>query len=139
MDKPPFIRGLLEEVGTAIDPVKLVRRIPEGLEIEGLKNGISKMLKEFELQHSIGEGVAKILRSEVAHAMETSRARLNRGIKVDVGHRGQKGSHGKAGGSQLDAHGLSRHFRCDHCGKELPEYGMILIYMALLGTTLKDA
>lgn len=122
MDKPPFIRGLLEEVGTAIDPVKLVRRIPEGLEIEGLKNGISKMLKEFELQHSIGEGVAKILRSEVAHAMETSRARLNRGIKVDVGHRGQKGSHGKAGGSQLDAHGLSRHFRCDHCGKELPEY-----------------
>jgi hypothetical protein len=31
MDKPRFIRGLLEEVGTAIDPITLVRRIPEGL------------------------------------------------------------------------------------------------------------
>ncbi|KAL9121167.1 MAG: hypothetical protein Q9187_002274, partial [Circinaria calcarea] len=37
MNKPSFIRGLLEEVGTAIDPIKLVRRIPEGLEIEGLR------------------------------------------------------------------------------------------------------
>lgn len=29
MNKPSFIKGLLEEVGTTIDPIKLVRRIPE--------------------------------------------------------------------------------------------------------------
>ncbi len=36
MDKPRFIRRLLEEVGTAINPITLVRRIPKGLKIEGL-------------------------------------------------------------------------------------------------------
>ncbi len=46
MDKPRFIRGLLEEVGTAINPITLVRRIPEGLEIEGLREGLSRMIKE---------------------------------------------------------------------------------------------
>lgn len=86
MDKPRFICGLLEEVGTAIDPVTLVRRIPEGLQIEGLKDGLSKMLKEYELQYSISEGVAKILRGEVASAMEALRTGQKKGIKFEIGH-----------------------------------------------------
>ncbi len=85
MDKPRFICGLLEEVGTAIDPVTLVRRIPEGLQIEGLKDGLSKMLKEYELQYSISEGVAKILRGEVALGMETLRTGQKKGIKFGIG------------------------------------------------------
>src|SRR6266536_2936140 len=55
MDKPRFIRGLLEEVGTAINPITLVRRIPEGLEVEGLREGLSRMIKEYEIQYSISE------------------------------------------------------------------------------------
>ena len=88
MEKPRFIRGLLEGVGTAIDPVTLVRRIPDGLEIEGLRSGLSKILKEFELQYSISEGAAKILRGEVGIAMETSRTRQRKGVKFDVGNFG---------------------------------------------------
>ncbi|EKG12097.1 hypothetical protein MPH_10808 [Macrophomina phaseolina MS6] len=84
MDKPHFIRGLLEEVGTAIDPITLVRRIPEGLEIEGLRDGIRRMVREYEIQFSISDGVAKVLRSEVASAMETLRAGRKRGVKFDV-------------------------------------------------------
>lgn len=84
MDKPQFIRGLLAEVGTAIDPIQLVRRIPEGLEIEGLRDGIGRMVREYEIQHSISEGVAKVLRGEVATGMDTLRAGQKRGVKFEV-------------------------------------------------------
>ena len=84
MDKPRFIRGLLEEVGTAIDPITLVRRIPEGLEIEGLRDGIGRMVREYEIQGSISEGVARVLRSEVVNGMDALRKGRARGIKFNV-------------------------------------------------------
>ncbi len=84
MDKPHFIRGLLEEVGTAIDPIQLVRRIPVGLEIEGLRDGIGRMVREYEIQHSISEGVGKVFRGEVATGMDTLRAGQKRGVKFEV-------------------------------------------------------
>ncbi|KAI4174491.1 MAG: hypothetical protein LQ343_002248 [Gyalolechia ehrenbergii] len=85
MDKPTFIRGLLEEVGTSIDPVRLVRRIPKGLEIEGLKKSLMRMIREYEIQHSISEGVARVLRGEVAAAMAEKGRRVNKGIKFEIG------------------------------------------------------
>ncbi|KAH8819416.1 vacuolar assembly protein-like protein [Xylogone sp. PMI_703] len=87
MDKPRFIRGLLEEVGTAINPITLVRRIPEGLEIEGLRDGLSRMIKEHEIQHSISFGVAKVLRGEVTAAQDTLRAGQRKAIRFDVVHK----------------------------------------------------
>lgn len=87
MDKPRFIRGLLEEVGTAINPITLVRRIPEGLEIEGLREGLSRMIKEYEIQHSISHGVAKVLKGEVAMAQNTLRSGQRKGVKFDVVHK----------------------------------------------------
>jgi hypothetical protein len=87
MDKPRFIRGLLEEVGTAINPITLVRRIPEGLAIEGLRDGLSRMIKEYELQHSISYGVAKVLRSEVALVQNTLRCGQRKGVKFEVAHK----------------------------------------------------
>ncbi|OLN90039.1 Vacuolar protein sorting-associated protein 41-like protein [Colletotrichum chlorophyti] len=84
MDKPSFIRGLLEEVGTAINPIKLVRRIPEGLEIEGLREGLKHIMKEHEIQYSISSGVARVLRSEVAAAQNDLRTGQRKGIKFEV-------------------------------------------------------
>jgi hypothetical protein len=84
MDKPRFIRGLLEEVGTSINPITLVRRIPEGLEIEGLREGIGRMVREYEIQFSISEGVARVLRGEVAQGMDVLRAGQKRAVKFDV-------------------------------------------------------
>lgn len=84
MDKPRFIRGLLEEVGTAINPITLVRRIPEGLEIEGLREGVKHIMKEHEIQYSISEGVARVLRSEVAAYQSTLRSGQRKGIKFEV-------------------------------------------------------
>ena len=84
MDKPRFIRGLLEQVGTSIDPITLVRRIPEGLEIDGLREGLKHIMKEHEIQHSISLGAARVLRSEVAAAQGLLRSGQRRGIKFDV-------------------------------------------------------
>ncbi|UKZ67198.1 uncharacterized protein TrAtP1_008363 [Trichoderma atroviride] len=84
MDKPSFIRALLEQVGTTINPITLVRRIPEGLEIQGLREGLIHMMKEHELQHSISWGVATVLRSEVATAQNELRTGQRKGIKFEV-------------------------------------------------------
>jgi vacuolar protein sorting-associated protein 41 len=46
-----FIVGLLENLGGAnIDPIRLINRIPNGLEIPGLKNALIKVLQDFNLQ-----------------------------------------------------------------------------------------
>ncbi|KAI1499059.1 hypothetical protein F5X99DRAFT_391133 [Biscogniauxia marginata] len=84
MDKPRFIRGLLEEVGTSINPITLVRRIPEGLQIPGLREGLKHIMKEHEIQYSISSGVARVLRSEVAAAQSQLRNGQRKGIKFDV-------------------------------------------------------
>ncbi|KAK5107428.1 hypothetical protein LTR62_001289 [Meristemomyces frigidus] len=90
MNRPRFIRGLLEELGTAINPVKMIRRIPEGLEIPGLKDGIQTMVREYEIQYSISEGVARVLRGEVGVAMDTLRAGRKKAVRFEVVH----GRHG---------------------------------------------
>jgi hypothetical protein len=81
MDKPQFIRGLLENVGTAIDPITLVRRIPAGLEIEGLKDAVGRILREYAVQWSICDGVAKAMDSEVSYGMDRLRGGRRRGVK----------------------------------------------------------
>ncbi|KAK4612570.1 Vacuolar protein sorting-associated protein 41 [Fulvia fulva] len=88
MDKPSFIKGLLEEVGAAaaFNPIDVVRRIPEGLEVEGLKQGIQRLVREFEIQMSISEGVAKVLRGEVGMGMDTLRAGRKKGVRFEVVH-----------------------------------------------------
>jgi hypothetical protein len=84
MDKPRFIRGLLEEVGTSVNPIQLVRRIPEGLEIPGLREGLKHIMKEHEIQYSISAGVAKVLRSEVSAAQGLLRSGQRKGVKFEV-------------------------------------------------------
>jgi hypothetical protein len=84
MDKPKFIHGLLVEAGTAIDPIKIVRRIPSGLEIEGLREGLTRLIREHDLQASISQGAARVMQSEVALGMDTLRKGQRRGIKFDV-------------------------------------------------------
>ena len=94
MSKPPFIRGLLEEVGTAIEPITLVRRIPPGLEIKGLRDGLSRMIREYEIQHSISEGVARVLRGEVAAKMGLRAKGQRKGVKFNVAKSTTANKHG---------------------------------------------
>jgi vacuolar protein sorting-associated protein 41 len=59
-----FIRGLLENVGAEIDPIRLIRRIKNGLEIPGLKPALIKILQDFNLQISLLEGCHAILHGD---------------------------------------------------------------------------
>jgi hypothetical protein len=60
-----FIRGLLENVGAEIDPIRLIRRIKDGLEVPGLKVALIKILQDFNLQVSLMEGCKAIMYSDV--------------------------------------------------------------------------
>ncbi|KAI0940385.1 hypothetical protein AcV5_001504 [Taiwanofungus camphoratus] len=62
--RPAFIRGLLENVGAEIDPIRLIRRIKNGLEIPGLKGALIKILHDFNLQTSLLEGCQTILHGD---------------------------------------------------------------------------
>lgn len=48
--RPDFIVGLLQNVGSHVDPIKLIRRIPKGLEIPELRNSLIKILQDYNLQ-----------------------------------------------------------------------------------------
>ncbi|KAF5363557.1 hypothetical protein D9756_000090 [Leucocoprinus leucothites] len=64
--RPTFIRGLLENVGVEISPIRLIRRIKNGLEIPGLKEALIKILQDFHLQISLLEGCGAILDGDCA-------------------------------------------------------------------------
>ena len=124
MSKPSFIRGLLEEVGTSIDPLKLVKRIPLGLEIEGLKEGLGGMLKEFEVQESISKGVARVLRSEVNANMQERSRGLRKAIKFDVAKgKTRRDKERKAMSGQVKAKDIKAG-HCAGCGDPMNEQGM---------------
>lgn len=127
MDKPRFIRGLLEEVGTAINPIALVRRIPKGLEIQGLRDGLRRMIKEYEIQDSISEGVARVLRGEVAMGMDTLRAGQRKGVRFDVSNDGSRRSVAGKQASKADSKdksgAVTKPGHCVGCGKAFVENG----------------
>ncbi|RCI12954.1 hypothetical protein L249_0032 [Ophiocordyceps polyrhachis-furcata BCC 54312] len=120
MDKPAFIRALLEQVGTAINPVTLIRRIPEGLAIKGLREGLSHMMKEHELQHSVNSGAVRVLRSELAAAQNELRAGQRRGIKFEVVPPAEAAKEEGNGTAAADGR-KPRPGRCASCGGPLTE------------------
>lgn len=49
-----FIKGLLEHAGSILDPIRLVKSIPLGMQIEGLKESLIKIFYDHEIQaHSV--------------------------------------------------------------------------------------
>lgn len=129
MSRPKFIQGLLAEVGTAVDPIKLVKRIPSGLEVEGLRDGLKKMVREYDLQDSISVGIAKVLQGEVAVGMEALRKGRRKGIKFDVEAGGKKSRsrdpQARAVSKEVaqSAETSSRPGHCAGCSGPLSEYG----------------
>jgi hypothetical protein len=57
---------LLENVGVEISPIRLIRRIKNGLEIPGLKDALIKILQDFHLQISLLEGCQTIMNGDSA-------------------------------------------------------------------------
>jgi hypothetical protein len=68
-DGSEFIRALLEHVGSEINPIRLIRRIRDGLEIPGLKPAVMKILQASNLQVGLLEGCQRILEGDVSALM----------------------------------------------------------------------
>lgn len=85
-----FIKGLLENAGSHIDPVKLVQCITEGLEIPGLKAALLKILSDLSLQvyliinrqTTLREGCQKILAQDTILLTGDLMHQQKRGIKM---------------------------------------------------------
>jgi hypothetical protein len=50
MKNPVFVSDLLEHIGAYVDPVKLIKRIPEGMQIVSLRDRIVKIISDYNLQ-----------------------------------------------------------------------------------------
>jgi vacuolar protein sorting-associated protein 41 len=44
LGRPEFVSELLEHIGAHVDPIKLIRRIPEGMEIDNLRDRLVKIV-----------------------------------------------------------------------------------------------
>ncbi|KAJ3124212.1 Vacuolar protein sorting-associated protein 41 [Nowakowskiella sp. JEL0407] len=80
MDKPTFIIGLLENLGSHIDPIRLIRQIPMDMEIPGLRGALIKIMTDFGIQMSLTEGCEKILINDTVELLENLHKSLKRGI-----------------------------------------------------------
>jgi hypothetical protein len=58
---PKFVTGLLNSVGTHINPTKLIQQIPQHAEIPNLGASLVKLMQDFHVQVNLREGCRKIL------------------------------------------------------------------------------
>ncbi|XP_071478787.1 vacuolar protein sorting-associated protein 41 homolog [Diadema antillarum] len=87
MDKPPFITGLLNNIGTHVDPIILIKRIKAGMEIPGLRDSLVKILHDYNLQIMLREGCKKILVSDCFSLMKRLNKIQKRGVRVQIDER----------------------------------------------------
>jgi len=70
LNKPEYIIGLLNNIGTHVDPVDLIDRVPNGVKIKGLRDALVKILQDYRVQLSLLEGSKKIISGDCFNLME---------------------------------------------------------------------
>ncbi|XP_025785570.1 vacuolar protein sorting-associated protein 41 homolog [Puma concolor] len=83
IDKPPFITGLLNNIGTHVDPILLIHRIKEGMEIPNLRDSLVKILQDYNLQILLREGCKKILVADSLSLLKRMHRTQMKGVLVD--------------------------------------------------------
>ncbi|KAH6589434.1 hypothetical protein BASA61_005623 [Batrachochytrium salamandrivorans] len=82
MDKPAFIVGLLENLSAHIDPLRVIRLIPKGLHIPGLKDALIKIMTDCSIQKSLREGCERVLMGDTWESIQSLHRQQRRGIKI---------------------------------------------------------
>lgn len=83
LNKPDYIIGLLNNIGTHVDPVDLINRVPNGVKIKGLRDAVVKILQDYRVQLSLLEGTKKIMSGDCLNLMEKQIRIVRQGICVD--------------------------------------------------------
>lgn len=82
--KPVFITGLLNNIGTHVDPIMLIKKIEEGMEIPGLRDSLVKILHDYNLQISLRDGCKKILVSDCFSLLDKLNKMQRKGLRIEV-------------------------------------------------------
>uniref|UniRef100_T1L260 Vacuolar protein sorting-associated protein 41 homolog n=1 Tax=Tetranychus urticae TaxID=32264 RepID=T1L260_TETUR len=81
LDKPEFVAVLLSTVGTHIpDPVAFISRIPNQMEIQGLKDALLKILRDYRLHIAEEETRKQVLVTDCYKLLEKLNSLQKRGI-----------------------------------------------------------
>ena len=64
MNKEDFIFALLENIGGYVDPIHLIRKIPKGKPIPGLRDRLVKIISDYNLEMSLREVCNEILKDD---------------------------------------------------------------------------
>ncbi|EFA76279.1 structural maintenance of chromosome protein [Heterostelium album PN500] len=80
---PRYVSELLENIGSNVDPIKLIRLIPDRMEIHNLRNRLVKILSDYNLQMSLREGCKEILKSDCVYLSETHLQALKAGHSLE--------------------------------------------------------
>lgn len=86
VDKPEFIQVLLQNIGTHVDPIILIRKIPDDLKIPELRDNLVKILQDYNLQISLREGCKKILVFDCYSLLEKLNKLQKRGFHISDDH-----------------------------------------------------
>ena len=60
MTNPRFVSDLLEHIGAYVDPLRLIKRIPDGMNILRLRDRLVKIISDYNLQVNFLEISQKI-------------------------------------------------------------------------------
>ena len=74
--------GLLQNIGTHVDPIILIQKIKDGMEIPGLQKSLVKILQDYNLQISLLEGCQKILVNDSFNLFQRHVKTQRKGISV---------------------------------------------------------
>ena len=80
---PEHISGLLENIGSSVDPIRLIQRIPDGMQIPNLRDHLVKMMNDHNLQMSLQQGCNTILLTDCVELFSTLYAKKCRAARVD--------------------------------------------------------
>jgi hypothetical protein len=78
-----YIIGLLNNIGTHVDPVELINRVPNGVKIKGLRDALVKILQDYRVQTSLLEGSKKIISGDCLNLMDKQIRIVRQGVSVE--------------------------------------------------------
>jgi hypothetical protein len=83
LKSPTHIGQLLEHVGGRVDPLRLIKRVPNGMAIDGLRDRVVKIIADYSLQCRLREGCNHILKSDCVSLFGRLYGARTAGVSVD--------------------------------------------------------
>lgn len=88
MTKPAFIKALIEtaddQSNPFYDPISIIKRIPSGIHIEGLKASVLKITENQELSYLMNQLILKLVYGRSESISKTYRSGLLKGFEIET-------------------------------------------------------